>query len=140
MKQLINIMLVISTLLIISCRDELEHTISNDSIIGTRSINIDDNKVPLKAIEILAKGSANDSTDSYNVHCIVDETNDTLLYACNHKDGGWTLYSSDMRVPAIIMHSIDRDFETFKKENESNLWINSLTQEMKLIRSCQIQN
>lgn len=106
----------------------------------TRSFdNPNDSKVSFSDIVALTKGQNRNSISEIDtkdlIHCIVDEMNDTLLYACDLIEGGWVIYASDKRIPAIIMQSEFGSFNEFVKAEGSNLWLKSMIQEMKDIRN-----
>lgn len=75
--------------------------------------------------------SADDAELSYDF--IIDETNDTLLYIVNYADGGWTIYSSDKRLPAVVAESEDG---TFNKDEDSPmaLWVHTMAEDIKLAK------
>ena len=57
-------------------------------------------------------------TGDFNIKCFTDAEHDTLLYMCNNKGGGWTIYSSDIRVPAIVAQSSNGTIDdALKNEN-----------------------
>lgn len=137
-----NFALIITFALFIIC----ESCVSNEILDGmemsenafTRAaINEDKNKVPLQAVQMLIDGlsqSLGSVPIENHVKCIVDDKNDTLFYVSNDVYGGWTLYSSDSRIPAIIMQSDEGSFESFAESVGSRLWINSMMDYMKLIK------
>lgn len=124
--------------LLFSCSDSVEKFNSLSS--GTRSSDFfENNNVSMHEIMSLAKAmnpnfNCADSIQRH-VRCIVDEVNDTLLFACNYSNGGWTLFSSDKRFPAIIMHSSNGDFNEYLNDTINQIWLNTLTSELKVLKT-----
>ena len=77
--------------------------------------------------------SASDCED--DVICFEDDKHDTLLYACNKADGGWIVYASDTRVPAIIAESPTGTFSEAMENEAAQMWMESIAEEMKVIKS-----
>ena len=69
------------------------------------------------------------------VICYTNDTQDTLLYILNDNvKGGWTIYSTDTRVPAIIAQSRTGNFKEDLKNEPLELWLKSISQDMSAIR------
>lgn len=68
------------------------------------------------------------------VECLTDNSNDTLLFVSSRQGGGWVMYSSDTRVPAIIAQSESGSFDDFRQIDGARLWIQSIMEDMSLIR------
>lgn len=68
------------------------------------------------------------------VECLTDNTNDTLLYVSSRQDGGWIMYASDTRVPAVVAQSESGSFDDLKQIDGARLWIQSIMEDMSLIR------
>ena len=49
-------------------------------------------------------------TGSSDIICITNNEKDTLFFVVNHPEGGWTMYASDMRVPAVVAESENGTF------------------------------
>ena len=75
--------------------------------------------------------SADDAELSYDF--IIDETNDTLLYIVNYADGGWTIYSSDKRLPAVVAESKDGVFDK-DEDSPMALWVHTMAEDIKLAK------
>lgn len=65
---------------------------------------------------------------------IVDEYNDTLLYAVNYDGGGWKLFSSDKRITPIIAESKTGSYEDELKNEASLLWISIIADQVKDVK------
>lgn len=67
--------------------------------------------------------------------CYTANSQDTLLYIINNKaNGGWTIYSTDTRVPAIIAQSSTGNFNEDLKNEALEIWMKSISQDMRAIR------
>ena len=75
--------------------------------------------------------SADEAELSYDF--IIDETNDTLLYIVNYADGGWTIYSSDKRLPAVVAESKDGVFDK-DEDSPMTLWVFTMAEDIKLAK------
>ena len=87
-----------------------------------------ENNVSLTDILTLTQGQ-NLGTRSSDVHgtleveCIVNNSDDTILFVSKIQNGGWTIYSSDKRVPAIVAQSKSGSFDELMKIDGARLWI-----------------
>jgi hypothetical protein len=70
----------------------------------------------------------------FEIECITSESEDTLLYVSKKLGGGWTIYSSDTRVPAIVAQSTSGSFDNLMKIDAAKLWIQAMAEDMSLIR------
>lgn len=68
------------------------------------------------------------------IECITDKSNDTILYLSKRQGGGWTMYSSDTRVPAIVAQSENGSYEQLMQIDGARLWIQSIAEDMAMIR------
>lgn len=75
--------------------------------------------------------SADEAELSYDF--IIDETNDTLLYIVNYADGGWTIYSSDKRLPAVVAESQDGVFDK-DEDSPMAIWVHTMAEDIKLAK------
>ena len=74
------------------------------------------------------------SQTSSTIECLTSNSNDTVLYVSKEQGGGWTMYSSDTRVPAIVAHSKNGSFEKLMQIDGAKLWIQSIVEDMALIK------
>jgi hypothetical protein len=98
-----------------------------------------DNKVNLSDILTLIHGqnvgtrfSAQGTPD---VECIMHNYSDTMLFVNKIQGGGWTIYSSDTRVPAIVAQSDSGSFDELMKVEGAKLWIQSIAEDMAIIKN-----
>lgn len=73
-------------------------------------------------------------TSSSNIICITDNKEDTLFFVVNHPEGGWTMYASDMRVPAIVAESEDGTFVLDEATKIYGAWLEDMKEDMKNVR------
>lgn len=73
------------------------------------------------------------SEPSFEIDCIT-KNNDTLLYVCKNEGGGWTIYSSDTRVPAIVAQSESGSYDELMQIDGARLWIQAMAEDMAVIR------
>lgn len=93
------------------------------------------NRVTLTDIENLYHSDATRSTSvPIQVECIIDSENDTLLYAVDKKSGGWTIYSSDSRVPAIVAESSTGNLSHLMQNESAKAWIHLMAKDLKCIK------
>ena len=97
------------------------------------------NKVNLSDILTLTQGQTVGTRSvapvPSKVECITSKTNDTVLYVSKIQEGGWTIYSSDTRVPAIIAQSDSGSFDELMEIDGARLWIQSIAEDMAIIKS-----
>lgn len=98
-----------------------------------------DNKVYLSDIYALTNGQ-NVSTRSNAqitpvVECIVNQSSDTVLFISKKQKGGWTIYSSDTRVPAIVACSDSGSFDNLMQVDGARAWIESIAEDMAIIKN-----
>ena len=68
------------------------------------------------------------------VECITS-SKDTVLYVNIRPAGGWTIYSSDTRVPAIVAQSDRGSFQELMQVDGARLWIQSIADDMAFIKN-----
>ena len=89
---------------------------------------------------LMLNNAQNSSTRSASetastIECLTDESNDTLLFVNQKLGGGWTMYSSDTRVPAIVAHSESGTFDDLMQIEGAQLWVRSMIKDMALIKT-----
>lgn len=131
----ITLLLVLSLLFIASCNNEDFSCVEIQKDI----IANNDHSVSFEAIKKLVNAqitsTRGESKEDAEVFCIEDEEHDTLLYACNNEKGGWTIYSSDTRVPAIVAESEEGTIAELKENENAWYWVQTMAKDMKLIKS-----
>lgn len=65
---------------------------------------------------------------------VTDDGGDTLFYVVNFPDGGWTMYASDKRVPAIVAYSETGRFDLKETERVMGTWFEAMKEDMKLVK------
>ncbi len=112
---------------------EGEYTRSSESLSLTDHVRLADIQTLIS--QNSSKSSAK-STAQTQINCISEDLGDTLLYVCNKIGGGWTIYSSDKRVPPIVAESEEGSFEDVMQNEEAMFWIKSMAQDMYNIKNC----
>ena len=68
---------------------------------------------------------------------IIDDENDTLFYVVNHPGGGWTMYASDKRVPAIVAKDSAGEFCQIEMERVMGSWFEAMKEDMKTVKKAE---
>lgn len=121
-----------------ACSDSVQEDLVGN-MPRTRSVEVEtDHRVRYSDIVTLTNGSSiapmTVSAPSYEIECLTNEANDTLLYVYKNQGGGWTIYSSDTRVPAIVAQSDEGSFAELMQIDGARLWIEAMVEEMEAIR------
>ena len=136
MKRLFLPLLV---LVLASCSDHIQEDLASQTpetaiqkATGEHFVSYSDVAALTNAEGTSTRASSNVATE---IKCITgNKTNDTLLYVCQKQEGGWTVYSSDTRVPAIVAQSDEGSFDDLMKIDGDKLWIQSMADDMAMIR------
>lgn len=136
MKRLFLPLLV---LVLASCSDHIQEDLASQTpetaiqkATGEHFVSYSDVAALTNAEGTSTRASSNVATE---IKCITgNKTNDTLLYVCQKQEGGWTVYSSDTRVPAIVAQSDEGSFDDLMKIDGAKLWIQSMADDMAMIR------
>lgn len=135
-----NILWTIAAAILFSCTDSMQEYAAMDDLNNNVQTESDRSHFVSKSdIAALLRAQSN-STRSVSeceddITCFVDEKHDTLLYACNKTDGGWIVYASDTRVPAIVAESSAGTFAEAMQNEAAKMWMESIKEEMKVIKS-----
>ena len=127
-----------------NCTNEVSLS-DNQTDMSTKNDVMDtSNIVSLTDIQTLIKAKNNTTRNAAcqekDVQCLEDEEHDTLLYACDEPNGGWTIYSTDKRVPAIVAQSRSGSFQEYMKNETMALWIEHMANDMKRIKQTDDKN
>lgn len=69
------------------------------------------------------------------IECYVDEECDTLLYLINKgNDQGWTIYSTDKRIPSILAECSVGSLSFKNLEDPLETWINIMAEDVKVVK------
>ena len=120
-------------------------SIQEDSMIqqldtkSTESVN--DHHVRYSDIVTLTNGESRTTTTRSSaeavrnlIECLTNSANDTLLYVYKKQGGGWTIYSSDTRVPAIVAQGNSGSFDKLMEIDGARLWIEAALEDMSIIK------
>lgn len=136
MKRLFLPLLV---LVLASCSDHIQEYLASQTPETALQKATGEHFVSYSDVAALTNAESTSTRASSNVapeiKCITgNKTNDTLLYVCQKQEGGWTVYSSDTRVPAIVAQSDEGSFDDLMKIDGAKLWIQSMAEDMAMIR------
>ena len=133
-----KILLLIITITVIAigwgCSDCLDDAVSLDYLEQPVSSNTP-HFVTLQDVQNLTKALSSStrrasSSTAPEIICYEDAEHDTLLYICDKVGGGWTIYSSDTRVPPIVAQSDSCSF-AHASENEALMaWVATIAEDM----------
>ncbi len=120
-------------LLLVGCTDNDETALISQSDLNTSShfVTIDDVETLCRAQYHQTRGNID---AGFQVECYKDVTNDTLMYIVNHPNGGWTIYASDTRVPAVLAESSVGTYEEASKNEGLSAWVGTIANDMKTIK------
>lgn len=140
MKKMIkNLSFLLFGLMIVSCSDSMEEFVESNMLENAFQEIKKDNHVTYDNIVALCKGQNGITRasvgSSFDIDCILSEDKDTLLYVCSKRGGGWTIYSSDTRVPAIIAQSDEGSFETLMQNENARIWIQAIAEDLQIIKT-----
>ncbi|MBR5776215.1 MAG: C10 family peptidase, partial [Bacteroidaceae bacterium] len=106
-------------------REQSKHNSNNHTV---RYIDI------LALNQVQNANTRSSSPETSEIECITNQSKDTVLYVSKKQGGGWTMYASDTRVPAIVAHSGSGSFEKLMQIDGAKLWIESIVEDMTLIK------
>lgn len=136
-KRIKHLFFLLLGTIIASCSDSTEEYLESNLFENQLQEIKTDNRVTYDDIIALCKGQKGitRSSTSLKIDCIVSDENDTLLYFYSKPEGGWTIYSSDTRVPAIVAQSDEGAYEDIMKNENAKIWIESIAEDMRIIKS-----
>lgn len=139
MKKPSVLLTVALSVLLCACADDIED--AGNGLLTADPVSADmseSNSVSINAIAILNQDTTVDSRSSDNtlsrIECIKSITDDTCLYVYKKKEGGWTIYSTDTRVPPVVAQSDSGSFENLMQIPAARLWIESMAEDLAAIR------
>ncbi len=125
--------------ILVGCTNSLDETItlepteqeSGHSAFSQHFVTLD----AVTALTEAQMGMTRNSSDIRNrITCYTDTAKDTLLFICDNSEGGWTMYSSDTRVPPIVAQSETGTFAEAMENENAAWWIKTIAEDMKAIR------
>ena len=93
-----------------------------------------DNVMALANNAMGADKSITRATSNNDIICITDNEKDTLFFVVNRPEGGWTMYASDMRVPAVVAESENGTFVLDEANKIYGAWLEDMKEDMKNVR------
>ena len=73
-------------------------------------------------------------TEEESYEYLVDDENDTLFFVVNYPEGGWTMYASDKRVPAVVAASDSGHFNLNNMTSTMGDWLELIAEDMKEVK------
>ena len=132
----------LSILMMMSCTDDVDNlsikqSVKEEYMNRDTHVSIQDVK-KIAGIRQTNTGTARKvkgySTKEEDFIFIIDDDNDTLFYVVNHPDGGWTMYASDKRVPAIVAMNNEGCFNLSEMEEVAKEWFGAMKEDMKMVK------
>lgn len=122
----------------LSCTDAMQEDYESEKFdLSFQGID-ESNRVTMDnvvALSTVPTDSTRTSADEVTFDCIRGTDNDTLLYVCNKRGGGWTLYSSDRRTPPIVAQSDRGSFEELMQIDAAKAWVQGMAEDIKVIKT-----
>ena len=141
MKKLFYLIVVI-IVCVVACTSEEMVPTERVRTHGESRLIAKSNHVSLDNVMILTgvmrkatRAAVGDENDDFI--CIVDTDNDTLFYVVNHPEGGWTMYASDKRVPAIVAENEEGRFDLKETEEVMGTWFEAMKEDMKRVQNAE---
>lgn len=120
-----------------ACTNTIEEdTLASPSQVAAVSDNHNVRYADVLKLAQCQKTTTRSAGDPVEVECFTGKDKDTLLFVCKEPKGGWTIYSSDTRVPAIVAQSNEGSFEELMKIDGARLWIEAMAEDMAVIKRC----
>lgn len=122
--------------ILVACSEDIEPIGQKDCQMSRSTEINSDNVVKLNNIVMLNQCINHNSMMSRpsSIECLTNEVQDTILYVSKNGEHGWTIYSSDTRVPAIVAQAESGSFDDIMQIDGARLWIQSILNDMTLIR------
>ncbi|MCR4613218.1 MAG: C10 family peptidase [Bacteroidaceae bacterium] len=137
MKKL-SLLFVLLASAMLSCTDAMQEDYESEKFdLSFQGID-ESNRVTMDnvvALSTVPTDSTRTSADEVTFDCIKGTDNDTLLYVCNKRGGGWTLYSSDRRTPPIVAQSDHGSFEELMQIDAAKAWVQGMAEDIKVIKT-----
>ena len=137
MKKIVTILFLLSAL--VSCSDSIRDNVDVNTYESQSRTTGQENHVALADVLTLSNaqmlGTRASSGAFSDIECITNDSNDTLLYVVNKQGGGWTIYSSDTRVPAIVAQSDEGSYAELMQNEHAAIWIQSMAEDIGLIKT-----
>lgn len=125
--------------LLLSCSNETDYmdtpAIQNEQPTNSRNSHVSFNDVQALVKSVSRQTRA--AMEKERFEFIIDNDNDTLFYVANHPEGGWTMYASDKRVPAIVAENDEGYFNLKETEQVMNEWFEAMKEDMKAVRQAE---
>ena len=134
-----SLLIPVTALILFSCTDSMQEYSAMDDLNNSVQTEPDRSHFVSKSdIAALLRAQSNSTRAASDceddIICFEDDKHDTLLYACNKTDGGWIVYASDTRVPAIIAESPTGTFSEAMENEAGHVWLLTIAEDLKVIK------
>lgn len=120
---------------LISCEEiDTKDQFANNTSIGEKTISNQVSLTDIKSVVGLSEYNKTRSVKTGEFDYVIGEAGDTLFFVFNRADGGWEMYSSDKRVPAVVAGCDEGTFEEQMKNPLALDWVKGMAEDMKAIR------
>lgn len=130
--------ITVASCLMMSCADSLSEDFSSQKDNKYYQNEKLSNSVNLSDVVAINKASHPNTRSEEEIlsgiQCLRNENNDTLFYVVQEPEGGWTMYASDTRVPAVIAQSEEGNFEELMKVDPIRVWISAMMEDMQYVK------
>lgn len=127
----------LSVLALASCTENFQEDLADTPTSTLTEEETQNNHVSYSDIVSLTKAQSSE-TRAYEgqepkIECITNSSNDTLLYIHQKPTGGWTIYSSDTRVPSIVAECDEGSVKELMECESVKEWIKWMSEDMEII-------
>ncbi len=113
-----------------SMLEEASAELENNHINTSTNVTFDDVKALFRStLPLQTRADIKD-----DVEFIIDDENDTLFYIINWPEGGWKMYASDKRVPAVVAEVPNGHFSLSSVYPMMGDWLEAMCEDMKIVK------
>ena len=127
----------LSVLALASCTENFQEDLADAQSTTLTEEETKNNHVSYSDVVSLTKAQSSE-TRAYDgqepkIECITNSSNDTLLYIHQKPTGGWTIYSSDTRVPSVVAECDEGSVKELMECESVKEWIKWMSEDMEII-------
>jgi len=125
-------------LLATACKNEetlvpIENTKNIESSDGNNSISFENVQQLVNTVHPQTRATG----ENEYVFITDKESGDTLFFVVNYPEGGWTMYASDKRVPAVVAENKKGVFDLKEIEEVMADWFEAMKEDMKNVKKAE---
>lgn len=133
--------LLFITIAVCSCMKSVSDPIYNNEkqhfVIHNNDQMSSNNAVSKKDLDVLLSTdiqTLKSAVPEYDLTVYTGDESDTLLYIVNFKNGGWKIYSSDKRTPAILAEG-DKGYFSLEEGNPATaIWVDCMSKDIARVK------